>query len=109
MRLRLSNLLAINQLVIGGVVVKPPVFRETPAGIPLLQCILEHSSMQTEAGLTRKNRLRIRVFMLGNEAKQLEGQLKAGSKVKVSGFLDEQRFSASDPRIVIHANTIEPL
>ena len=65
--------------------------------------------MQTEAGLTRKNRLRIRVILIGDEVKQLESWLKAGSKVKVSGFLDEQRFSASDPQIVIYANIIEHL
>jgi len=109
MRLRLSNLLETNQLAIAGVVLRPPVFRETPAGIPLLQCILEHNSMQIEAGLKRKNKLRIRVFMMGDAVKQLEGWLKAGSKIKVNGFLDEQRYSSSDPRIVIHANVIEHL
>ena len=107
--LRLTKLLATNLVDIAGVVIRPPEFRQTPAGVPLLQMILEHSSTKTEAGLARKNKLRIRVFMIGEAVTAEQGRLKAGSKIRVSGFLDEQRFMSADPRIVIHANNIEHL
>jgi primosomal replication protein N len=72
--------------------------RYTPAGLPALDLMLEHSSQQTEAGHPRQVNLKIRALALGNQAERLCRQA-VGSQWRFQGFLATPRQGRS---VVLH-------
>ena len=72
--------------------------RYTPAGLPALDVMLEHSSQQTEAGHPRQVNLKIRALALGTQAERLS-RLAIGSQWRFQGFLATPRQGRS---VVLH-------
>ena len=72
--------------------------RYTPAGLPALDLMLEHSSQQTEAGHPRQVSLKIRALALGTQAERLSRQM-VGSQWRFQGFLATPRQGRS---VVLH-------
>ncbi len=72
--------------------------RYTPAGLPALDLMLEHSSQQTEAGHPRQVNLKIRALALGVQAERLSRQA-VGSQWRFQGFLATPRQGRS---VVLH-------
>lgn len=77
--------------------------RYTPAGVPVTQCVLAHSSRQSENGIERQVALEIPAIALGQPA-QLLAIAPAGSQLRASGFLAAQ--SLRSKRAVFHLNKI---
>ena len=71
--------------------------RYTPAGIPLLSFVLQHTSEQTEAGLKRKVECEVNAVVLGELAKT---DIQIGDHVKDKGFLAKR--SAKSTQLVFH-------
>ncbi len=71
--------------------------RYTPAGIPLLNFVLQHASEQIEAGLKRKVECEVNAVALGEMAKQ---NIQLGCSVKAKGFLAKR--SAKSTQLVMH-------
>ena len=83
--------------MLSGVVISLEPIRYTPAGIPLLNFLLQHASEQTEACLKRKVECEVNAVALGDLA---NSNIQLGSSVKVKGFLAKR--SAKSTQLVLH-------
>ena len=64
--------------------------RYTPAGLPALNLVLEHSSQAEEAGQIRLVKLQMKSIAIGSVAERLAKQ-QPGSNWSFSGFLAASR------------------
>jgi primosomal replication protein N len=98
----------LNSLALSGVVVGLEAIRYTPAGIPLLSFVLQHTSEQTEAGLRRKVECEVNAVALGNIATELaNSNIQLGSNVRAKGFLAKR--SAKSTQLVFHIEKLEKI
>jgi primosomal replication protein N len=88
--------------VLSGVVIGLEPMRYTPAGIPLLNFVLQHASEQTEAGLKRKVECEVNAVAIGEIAKQ---NIQPGSNIRAKGFLAKR--SAKSTQLVLHIEKLE--
>jgi primosomal replication protein N len=98
-----------NTLVLSGVVHQQPSVKISPAGIPHCHFVLEHQSIQMEAGLSRKAWCRIKVAASGNELKAQTEMIYAGCTVRVTGFINRIESSNGLAQLVLHATSIQRL
>ena len=80
--------------------------RYTPAGIPALDCVLKHASVQTEAGSDRKVDCELAAVAFGDSAKAL-AKLPMGTTVRCQGFL--ARRYRTGITVALHVNQFETL
>ena len=78
--------------------------RYTPAGLPALDMVLEHRSIQTEAGQPRQVSAVLKAVAFGPLAERLARQA-IGSNWTIQGFLATPRNSKS---LVLHIQDIQP-
>ena len=78
--------------------------RYTPAGVPVSEGRLQHTSSQIENGAERKVEVEIAVVALGESARWLQA-VPLGGVVKVTGFLTARSRNSKTP--VLHVNTLE--
>ncbi len=96
----------VNAVDLTGRLTEIEPLRHTPAGIPLLNFRLSHTSMQLEAGYKRQVECEVRGVALGVPATEM-ARLKTGDEVQVTGFFDRKnRMSA---QLVLHAIRTELL
>ena len=88
----------MNQTELIACIAELSALRYTPAGLPALDVMLEHSSQQTEAGHPRQVHLKIRALALGTQAERLSRQA-VGSQWRFQGFLATPRQGRS---VVLH-------
>lgn len=92
----------MNKWVLQAEVVQIEPLRYTPAGIPLLNFVLHHTSEQIEAGLKRKVECEVNAVAMGNLASNPKIQI--GKRVKVSGFVAKRSMKST--QLVMHVNQI---
>jgi primosomal replication protein N len=80
--------------------------RYTPAGIPAIECVLKHASIQPEAGGDRKVDCEIAGVAFGEPAVAL-ARVPAGSALRCSGFL--ARRYRTGITVALHVNEFETL
>ena len=80
----------MNRLQLQAVVVQVQSLRYTPAGIPVLNLVLEHVSQQTEMDTPRTVQLQIRAVAFGALAERLQKQA-FNEMVAFDGFLANAR------------------
>jgi primosomal replication protein N len=80
--------------------------RHTPAGIPALECVLRHQSVQPEAGGERKVDCELAAIAFGEPAKSL-ARLPVGTALRCKGFL--ARRYRTGITIALHVNEFELL
>lgn len=78
--------------------------RRTPAGIPVVSCVLAHESRQNEAGIDRDVKLELPAMAIGGLAQTLS-VAAPGAKVSVTGFMAAKSARSRTP--VLHLITIE--
>ena len=78
--------------------------RYTPAGLPVSEGSLQHSSLLMESGTERLVELEIAVVALGESARWLQAA-PLGGAVKLTGFLAARSRNSKTP--VLHVNSIE--
>ncbi len=78
--------------------------RYTPAGIPLLSFVLQHTSELTEAGLKRKVECEVNAVVIGDIAKS---SIQIGDNIKAKGFLAKR--SAKSTQLVFHIDKLEKI
>jgi primosomal replication protein N len=93
-----------NEVVIDGRLMQRGMLRYTPAGTPAIDFVLEHSSMQIEAGSERRAECRITAVALGDTAIKVKA-LQANRTVRITGFL--ARRGRDEQQLVLHATTAE--
>jgi len=96
-----------NRLELVGNVAKQPKRSQSPAGIPHCHFVLEHRSIQQEAGLPRQVYCYINVVVSGKGQQVLTQDLVIGSNVKVGGFISYQTGRNGIGKLVLHADHID--
>jgi primosomal replication protein N len=80
--------------------------RYTPAGIPALDCVLKHASVQVEAGGNRKVDCELAAVAFGDPATAL-ARVPTGTAVRCKGFL--ARRYRTGVTVALHVNEFETL
>jgi primosomal replication protein N len=78
--------------------------RYTPAGLPVSEGSLQHSSLLMESATERLVELEIAIVALGESARWLRAA-PLGGAVKLTGFLAARSRNSKTP--VLHVNSIE--
>ena len=89
----------LNRAELTATVVQRDVIRYTPAGIPLLDCVLLHHSEQSEAGMARQVDFEIVGIATGSTANRL-GECRLDRSYRFTGFLTNR--SKKSKRIIFH-------
>ena len=84
----------MNHVVLTATLAERTALRYTPAGIPAIDCMLEHASEQTEAGQERQVKATVKAKAFGALAEQLSLQA-LGSQWRFTGFLGSSRNGKS--------------
>jgi primosomal replication protein N len=80
--------------------------RYTPAGVPALDCVLKHASVQPEAGGSRKVDFELAAVAFGEPATAL-AKLPAGTALRCKGFI--ARRYRTGITVALHVNEFETL
>ncbi len=94
----------MNHFILTAALVAKEALRYTPAGIPVIECQLEHSGEVQEAGSARKVRMSLEAIAIGSVHKQLD-QMELGRLARFEGFLTHK--SLRSQRLVFHITHIE--
>ncbi len=95
-----------NRLVLDAMLCERGDLRYTPAGIPALECVLKHASVQPEAGGQRNVECELAAVAFGEPAKRLSG-VPNGTSVRCKGFL--ARRYRTGITVALHVNEFELL
>jgi primosomal replication protein N len=93
-----------NEVVIDGRLLKRGTLRHTPAGIPAINLVIGHQSIQIEAGGRREAQCEVEAVAIGDLAVRLNKE-KLNQSLRISGFLT--RHSVKDQRLVLHVVSAE--
>jgi primosomal replication protein N len=93
-----------NRLVVSGELIEMDALRYTPAGVPILNFTLSHTSRQSEAGIERIVECPVSAVALGEPGLEIS-VLPLGRKLKFSGFL--ARKSRRSRRVILHVKHFE--
>ncbi|HIF9166583.1 TPA: primosomal replication protein N [Photobacterium damselae] len=96
-----------NRLELVGTIAKQPKRSQSPAGIAHCHFVLEHRSIQQEAGLPRQVYCYINVVVSGKGQQVLTQDLAIGSHIKVGGFISYQTGRNGIGKLVLHADHID--
>ena len=91
----------VNRLTFDAMLTECSDLRYTPAGIPALECMLKHASVQLEAGGNRKVECELAAVAFGESAIAL-ARLPAGTALRCKGFL--ARRYRTGISIALHIN-----
>ncbi|HEX5805001.1 MAG TPA: primosomal replication protein N [Macromonas sp.] len=80
----------MNRLVLQASMAQVAALRYTPAGIPVLDFMLEHESTTEEMGQARKITLALKAMAFGAQAETLAKQA-LGSEMEWQGFMTNTR------------------
>jgi primosomal replication protein N len=95
-----------NRLVLDATLADRGDLRYTPAGVPALECMLRHASVQPEAGGERKVECELAAVAFGDPATSL-AKVANGTALRCKGFL--ARRYRTGITIALHVNEFELL
>ncbi|WP_406703446.1 primosomal replication protein N [Sodalis sp.] len=95
-----------NRLILSGSVCKTPIRKVSPSGIPHCQFVLEHRSMQQEAGFSRQAWCRLSVVVSGKDTLDIIRSITVGTQITVRGFISCHQGRNGLSKIVLHAEQI---
>lgn len=95
----------MNRVDLTACIAEASPLRYTPAGIPALNLVLEHSSEMVEAGTARQVKLTVKAVAFGTLAEQ-SARLQMGKAFRFAGFLVNARGSKS---VVFHIQVIQAI
>jgi len=78
--------------------------RFTPAGLPIINFLIEHRSIQSEAGLDKEVNLVIDSVIIGRLTNR---EIKIGEKLFFEGFLEKR--SKNSKQIIFHISKIQDI
>jgi primosomal replication protein N len=94
----------LNRVELSGVLIEYKALRFTPAGVPVMECVIGHQSEQIEAGGARRIECEIQAIALGEPARRIQ-QAAPGMSIRASGFLAAR--SKHGKHVRLHVTTIE--
>ena len=93
-----------NRLTLDATLAERGDLRYTPAGIPALECVLRHASVQPEAGGERRVECELAAVAFGEPALALS-RIPAGTELRCKGFL--ARRYRTGVTLALHLNEFE--
>lgn len=96
-----------NRMVLTGVVCRTPVRKVSPSGIPHCQLLVEHRSLQQEAGLSRQAWCKMPVAISGQHYQALTHRITIGTQLKIAGFVSCHKGRNGLNKLVLHAEQID--
>lgn len=96
-----------NRLVLSGIVCRAPLRKVSPSGIPHCQLVLEHRSVQEEAGFNRQAWCQMPVIISGHQNQAITHSITVGTVITVSGFISSHKARNGLTKLVLHAEQIE--
>jgi primosomal replication protein N len=97
---------AINRFAFDATLAQREGLRHTPAGIPAVECTLDHRSVQREAGGQRKVECEMHAVAFGDVALALSG-IDVGTPLHCEGFIARRyRTGAS---VALHVTRFEQI
>ena len=94
----------MNRLVLSAQLVERAALRYTPAGLPALNCRLQHAASVTEDGQPRQVSLDIKALAIGQIAGPL-GAMELGANGLFAGFLATARNGRG---MLFHITSLSP-
>jgi primosomal replication protein N len=95
----------MNRLVLSATLVERGALRYTPAGLPAIDCQLQHAGTVTEDGQPRQVSLEIKALAIGAMAQPLAA-LALGSPAEFGGFLGSARNGRG---LLFHITALTPV
>ncbi|NDP43643.1 MAG: primosomal replication protein N [Aromatoleum sp.] len=95
-----------NRLVLDATLTERGDLRYTPAGVPALECVLKHASLQPEAGGERSVDCELAAVAFGAAAKAL-ANVANGTALRCKGFI--ARRYRTGITVAMHVNEFELL
>ncbi|NBI12926.1 primosomal replication protein N [[Haemophilus] felis] len=102
-----SNLKIDNRFSLSGIVASQPKRHQGPNGVKHCQFLLEHSSVQQEAGLSRQAWCKMPIQMSGNQLVEKTQSITVGCQLLVVGFVNLHKTKNGLNQLVLHAEQIE--
>jgi primosomal replication protein N len=90
---------AVNRFAFDAVLAQRDDLRHTPAGIPAIECTLDHRSMQQEAGGERRVECELHAVAFGEIALALR-TVAVGASLRCEGFIARRYRTGSS--IALH-------
>jgi len=90
-----------NRLTLDATLAERSDLRYTPAGVPALECVLRHASVQPEAGGERKVECEVAAVAFGDPAIAL-ARIPNGTALRCTGFL--ARRYRTGITVALHVN-----
>ena len=96
--------------MLSGIVCKTPIRKVSPSGISHCQFVLEHRSVQHEAGFSRQAWCRLPVVFSGQQTININSII-LGTHIAVQGFISCHQGRNGLSKIVLHAKVLhaEPI
>ena len=94
----------MNHFTLTAILVSKDAIRFTPAGIPVMHCLLEHSGQANEVGVARKIQMNVEAIAIGPIQKELE-RMDLGTEAVFEGFLAPKTLR--NQRLVFHITHIQ--
>ncbi|WP_363319472.1 primosomal replication protein N [Accumulibacter sp.] len=94
----------LNRVELAGVLIERKALRFTPAGVPVVECLIGHQSEQVEAGSPRRVECEIAAIAVGATAQWLQAATP-GAALHLTGFLASRSRNSKQPRL--HVTMIE--
>ena len=95
-----------NRVVLDATLAQRGELRYTPAGIPAIECVLRHASVQPEAGGERRVECELPAVAFGEPATSLS-RVADGTALRCRGFL--ARRYRTGISVALHVNEFELL
>jgi primosomal replication protein N len=89
----------VNHVSLQGSVIEVAPLRHTPAGVPVLEILLEHQSVVNEAGNDRQINMLVSAVALGDTALMLY-DTPLGTHLQAQGFLAPSRKGST--KLILH-------
>ena len=97
---------AINRFTFDATLAAREALRHTPAGIPAIECTLEHRSQQDEAGVERRVECEMHAVAFGEVARAL-GRCAIGSALRLQGFIARRYRTGTS--VTLHVTRFEQI
>ena len=97
---------ALNRFVFEAVLAQRDELRHTPAGIPAIECTLDHRSMQREAGGERRVECELHAVAFGEVALGLRAT-EVGVPLHCEGFIARRYRTGSS--VALHVTRFMPI
>lgn len=97
--------MTVNRLILSGTVRKIPLSKISPSGISHCKFLLEHCSVQIEAGFSRYAWCIVPVVVSYKNLENINN-IRSGSKLTVHGFINSNKERNGLIKIVLHAEKI---